>query len=234
MFTVCGYSNIFKKDEEYLKFKKAFIKNPFDSTIARSVKEAYKCRFAMDYSCLLDKVSPYPKLTHIPQFILDILSSGQYQESVRTIECIFTYFSDSTTWKEYCSSVRKLPDKLKNNANYRFGAYYKKIYKYSQNELKSFKSYNGEFSVDKYRFALLFYNIVTRTFYFSALPSHIIKKVYDECVKEDARFAEYYSYNEHTNQYDRIKSKKKGATFFNETIAWWLVYNRIIHLGLHR
>lgn len=234
ILTVPGFSNIYKKDQKYISKKNAFIKNPYDPNISRDMKEAFKCRFASDYSRLIGKVSPYPRITQIPDFIYKLLENGQYRETTRTIDCVFTYYSDPTTWEQYCSETRKLPDKLKNNANYRFGQYYKKIYHDSQSELKELKKYKGVFSADNYRFTILFYNIVTRTFYFSSLPLHIEVKVYEACVNEDNRFLEYYSYNEHTNQYDRIKPKKKGASLFNETIAWWLVYNRIVHHGLHR
>jgi hypothetical protein len=232
--TVSGYANIFKEDKKYLSKKTAYITNPYDPNITRGIKEAYKCRFAYDYTLLLSKVSPFPRITHIPGFIYDLIKTGRFNNSTKTIDCIFTYFSDPIAWEQYCSALRKLPDRLKNNANYRFGPYLKRIYRDAQNELKDIKALQGKFLVDKYRFAILFYNIVTRTFYFSSLPMYIETEVYEACVQEDERFSVYYVKDEHNNQYYRVKKLKKGAKHFNETIAWWLVYNRIIHLGINR
>lgn len=228
------YSNIFESDEKYKEFKDNFEKNPHDEHLVRQSKEAYKCVFSCDIRCLLDNVSLTPRITSIPPFVLDLLSRSKYHNSVKTINCIMSYLNDSTSWNKYCSVSRTYSSKVKNNANHKFGSYFKTIYNDARKELNTYKRPFNTTQINEYRFALIFFKIVIRTFYFSSLPANIIPKVYEKCTEENVAFSAYYTFDETENLYKRIKFKKNGASLFNETIAWWLVYNNILHFGLNK
>lgn len=234
MKTMTGFANIFEKDRTYMQFREDFDTNPCDKKLIRDSKEAFKCRFASDYQSLLNKVSFSPRITEIPDFIFESLEKGKYSNATKTIRCIKFYCDNNEVWNTYCSISRKLPEGLKGNANHKFGKYYKKIYSDAKRELNHYKRRFNIDQINDYRFALLFFNIVTRTFYFSALPLHIYPSIYQECVEIDEKFANYYKYDSAKNNYVRIKFQKRGVRYFGEKVAWLLVYNNIIRYGLNK
>lgn len=234
MKNIRTYSNIFEKDKKYKSFKDDFEKNPHDEHFVRQSKEAYKCVLSCDLKHLLNNVSPNPNISSIPPFVINLLSGSKYASSVKTINCIMSYFNDPSSWNEYCSVSRVYSGKIKNNVNHKFGSYFKTIYNDARKELNTYRRPFNAVQINEYRFTLIFFKIVIRTFYFSSLPASIIPYVYEKCTEENPAFSSYYTFDEAENLYKRIKFKKNGASLFNETIAWWLVYNNILHFGLNK
>ncbi len=234
MKTISACSNAFEQDDNYIANKNNFNSNPYDSHFAKNAKESFKGIVASDFRSLINNVSYSPSISQIPTFIYDLLAQGKYASCVNAIQCIFSYYFDPAACKKTCSVRRKYSAKLKGNSNRKFGKYFRIIYKDAKKELLSFKrSFNQE-EINKYRVALLFLKIVIRTFYFSALPAHISPMIFKKCTDENSEFANYYSFDSRNNQYLRNKFQKRGAKFFNETVAWWLVYNNMIHYGLDK
>ena len=234
MKSVSSYANIFNEDFTYIKFKNDFLKNERDERFVRKSKEAFKCVFAKDFINLIQKASLFPQISKIPDFIYELLSKGKYCGSVKTIKCIFLYCINKNVWSQYSAVSRKYTPKIKNNANHKFGVYFKQIYSDAKKELKSYKrSFNTE-QINEYRFALIFFNIVIRTFYLNALPKHISPSVFEKCRECDKTFSNYYKFDPVNNIYNRIKYERKAARYFNENVAWWLVYNSIVHYGLNK